>query len=135
MSEKASWEICPECGCGRREDHKAGCSIALKPVPKIYGAGGVSIGTAPSPQATELVDDRMSWQPISTAPKDRFILVYCAEDNSRWLAKWQGRDPHGRWYGIDEHGLTREGGSNDRQGFGYAVDAWMPLPDPPIIGK
>lgn len=34
-----SWEVCPECSCGRNEDHKQGCSIARKPVPVIHGRG------------------------------------------------------------------------------------------------
>ena len=72
-----------------------------------------------------------AWQPIETAPKDqeRFILVWCAEDNSRWLAKWQGD----RWYGIDELGLIREAQSygDDRYVTGWFVNAWMPLPAQP----
>ena len=29
------------------------------------------------------------WQPMETAPRDQFIILYCAEDGSRWWAKWQ----------------------------------------------
>ena len=74
----------------------------------------------------------MMWQPINTAPKDGdyFILLYCAEDKSRWLAKWQGD----RWYGVDDLGLTREGYSyGDPNVFtGWAINAWMALPPPPV---
>lgn len=72
---------------------------------------------------------RLLWRPIETAPTDGFILLWCSEDNSRWLAKWQG----GRWYGVDDMGLTREGYSAGDPNWvtGWAVDAWMPLPDPP----
>jgi hypothetical protein len=68
------------------------------------------------------------WSPIETAPKDRFILVWCPEDNSRWLAKWQGE----RWYGVDESGLTREGmGPEDVTG--WKVEAWMEIPPAPHL--
>lgn len=78
----------------------------------------------------ELVD-RVSWRPIETAPKDGelFILLYCAEDKSRWLAKWQGNE----WYGVDEYGLTRRGASagNPNVVTGWFVNAWMPIPEGP----
>lgn len=69
------------------------------------------------------------WQPINTAPRDQFILLFCSEDSSRWFAKWQGD----RWYGVDEMGLTREGHSaNDPEIVtGWALDLWMPLPVAP----
>lgn len=73
---------------------------------------------------------RMCWRPIDTAPKNGvFVLLYCAEDRSRWLASWQGL----RWHGVDELGLTREGHSFGDPDVvtGWAVNAWMPLPDPP----
>lgn len=70
-----------------------------------------------------------SWQDISTAPRDRFILLYCAEDHSRWLAKWQG----GKWFGVDDMGLTRtgrsEGDPNDVTG--WVITGWADLPPPP----
>jgi len=69
------------------------------------------------------------WRDIASAPKDRFIFVFCAEDNSRWIAKWQG----GLWYGVDEHGLTREGRSAGDPDIvtGWAVNLWQPFPAPP----
>lgn len=70
--------------------------------------------------------DVLGWQPIETAPRDCFIILYCPEDNSRWWAAWQG----GRWYGSDDLGLTREGmGPEDVTG--WKVTHWMPLPAPP----
>lgn len=71
------------------------------------------------------------WQPIETAPKNRFILLWCKEDNSTWFAKWQG----GVWHGVDELGLTREGHGADNENFvtGWAVNAWQPLPALPAI--
>lgn len=66
------------------------------------------------------------WESIDTAPKDRFILVYCPEDNSRWLAKWQG----GEWYGVDDEGLTRTAGGPDYV-TGWKVTLWQDLPTPP----
>lgn len=77
--------------------------------------------------------DRLLWRPIESAPKnqEQFILLYCAEDRSRWLAKWQGD----QWYGIDEFGLTRTGQSAGDPNYvtGWFVDAWMPLPEMPAL--
>lgn len=69
------------------------------------------------------------WRPIASAPRDYFILLYCAEDRSRWLAKWQGD----RWAGVDDCGLTREGHSQGDPNVvtGWAVNGWMPLPKMP----
>lgn len=67
------------------------------------------------------------WLPIETAPKDgTFILLYCPEDNSRWLASWQG----GNWYGVDGLGLTRVGMGPDDV-TGWRVTLWQPMPEPP----
>jgi hypothetical protein len=73
--------------------------------------------------------DRLLWRPMETAPRDSFILLYCSEDDSRWLAKWQGD----RWYGVDDCGLSRQGASVGDPDVvtGWFVDCWMPLPDPP----
>lgn len=72
------------------------------------------------------------WRTIETAPKDGeyFILLWCAEDNSRWLAKWQGD----RWHGVDDMGLAREGASAGDPNVvtGWFLNAWMPLPEPPL---
>lgn len=69
------------------------------------------------------------WQAIETAPTDRFILLYCSEDHSRWLAKWQDDV----WHGIDELGLTRVGHSTGDPRFvtGWFVDNWRDIPAPP----
>jgi hypothetical protein len=70
------------------------------------------------------------WQPIETAPKDRFILLYCHEDDSRWIAKWQG----GEWYGTDcEHGILRMGHSYGDTEYvtGWFVSQWTDIPPPP----
>lgn len=76
----------------------------------------------------EKLATRVLWHPMETAPKDRFVFLYCPEDNSRWFAKWQG----GRWHGVDDEGLTREGYHEDAV-TGWEVTAWMPLPDPPFV--
>ena len=61
------------------------------------------------------------WRPIeSNTPRDRFIWLWCPEDESRWLAKWQG----GLWHGVDDEGLTRD--SED-----FTPTHWMPLPPAP----
>lgn len=73
--------------------------------------------------------DRLLWRDIATAPKDQFILLWCAEDGTRWLAKWQGD----RWYGVDDNGLTRCGSTFGDPDWvtGWFLNAWMPLPDAP----
>lgn len=75
------------------------------------------------------IADRVMWRDITTAPKDRFILLWCAEDESTWWAKWQDR----RWHGVDEHGLTRSGSSAGDVAVvtGWKVEAWMPIPAAP----
>lgn len=73
---------------------------------------------------------QVGWHTIETAPHDKFIFLYCPEDNSRWLAKWQG----GRWYGVDDIGLTREGMGPDDV-TGWAVTHWQSLPSPPAAGE
>lgn len=69
------------------------------------------------------------WQEMGTAPKDHFILLYCEEDQSIWLAKWQG----GLWYGCDDLGLTRSGhtAGDPNVVTGWAVNGWRPLPSLP----
>jgi hypothetical protein len=69
---------------------------------------------------------QMEWQPIETAPRDRFVLVYCPEDDTRWLAKWQG----GEWHGVDECGFTRTAGGPDYV-TGWKVTHFAFLPAPP----
>ncbi len=74
-------------------------------------------------------DEREAWQPIESAPRDRFIWLWCPEDNSRWLAKWQD----GQWYGVDDEGLTRACGYHKDSGrvTGWEITHWRPLPAPP----
>lgn len=66
------------------------------------------------------------WQPIETAPKDRFILLWEPEFCAIWLAKWQGS----LWYGVDNEGITRQSAREDGETICY-VTHWMPLPLPP----
>lgn len=68
----------------------------------------------------------MNWQPIETAPRTKFVLVYCPEDDTIWFAKMQG----GEWHGVDEFGLTRTAG-DPTYSTGWKVTRWMPLPEPP----
>jgi len=65
--------------------------------------------------------ERVRWQPIETAPKDRtFIFLLCEEDSSTWLAAWQSVC----WYGVDNLGLTRTSET-------FKPTRWQPLPSPP----
>ena len=97
------WPCDPDCGTG------CACpkvmSLARAALSALEG-GGMVVGKG--------------WQPIETAPKDQFILLWVKEDGSRWLAKWQG----GNWYGVDELGLTRCSST-------YEPTHWHPLPRPP----
>src|SRR6185312_11892115 len=70
-----------------------------------------------------------AWRTMESAPKDQFIFLFCPEDGSRWLAKWQSH----RWHGVDDLGLTREGHSFGDPDVvtGWAVTHWQPLPTPP----
>ena len=73
-------------------------------------------------------EERPKWQPIETAPKDRFIFLWCPEDQSRWFAKGQADE----WYGVDDLGLTRRGHSVSSDAYtGWFVTQWMPLPPRP----
>jgi hypothetical protein len=72
----------------------------------------------------------LDWQPIENAPKDEFILLFCEEDETTWLAKWQG----GGWYGVDDQGLTREGHSDPNFVLGWLIRFWRPLPTHPHEG-
>lgn len=73
--------------------------------------------------------DRMMWRSIQTAPQDRFIILWCPEDGSRWWASWQS----GEWHGVDEFGLTRRGHSLGDTNYvsGWFVAGWLPIPDGP----
>ena len=71
------------------------------------------------------------WRPIESAPTkgESFILLWCPEDESTWLARWQGDE----WYGVDELGLTRRGHSLGADAVtGWFVSHWRPLPPPPL---
>lgn len=63
------------------------------------------------------------------APRDKFILIWCPEDCSRWIAKWQ----RGEWFGVDDCGLSRSGGyhaGSDRV-TGWEITHWQTLPERP----
>lgn len=79
------------------------------------------VGTGGSSDETTADDE--DWQPIETAPKDHFILLFCPRDHSRWLAMWQSDD---RWYGVDDCGLTR-----DSVAHRETITHWMYLPAHP----
>jgi hypothetical protein len=91
-------------------------------------AGGGSLRDA----IRAYLDAADDWRPMETAPRERFINLYCPDDKSIWWAKWQG----GEWYGIDDHGLTRRGHSagDPNSVMGWAVAKWRPLPSPPKEG-
>ena len=55
----------------------------------------------------------MEWQPIKTAPKDKFVVIY--EDGLIWMAGYSSDDD--KWY-------------CDHPDFDGAPTLWM-LPDPP----
>lgn len=59
-------------------------SRAEAPIPD----GCPSCGALPC----DWVDTPPDWQPIETAPKDREVLLYCAETDEQFVAFW-GTDP------------------------------------------
>ena len=67
----------------------------------------------------------MNWQDISTAPKNKSILIY-SEDGDVLEAIW-----YTAWY----NDRTNQGWmpANLNEEYGYYVKAthWMPLPEPP----
>jgi hypothetical protein len=66
----------------------------------------------------------VNWQPIETAPRDQFVLVY-ARRPSRHHVCWdvaQCESPHGTW---------RDQSSHEIELYDWRVTHWMPLPDPP----
>lgn len=77
--------------------------------------------------------DARKWDPIETALRDSFIFLYCPEDGSRWLAKWQGD----RWYGVDDCGLSRCGSSEGDPEVvtGWFLSHWQPLPASPAFAS
>lgn len=86
-----------------------------------------ALATPPAPVRGAAEPGEIAWQLIDTAPKDSFIIVYCPEDSSRWLAKWQG----GEWYGSDcEHGILRTGHSLGDPNYvtGWFVSHWRDVP-------
>ena len=81
----------------------------------------------------------MEWQPIETAPKDAFVLLY--EDGAMRCGMWEG----GKWAPaeipilIDKVGNQLVGREVEEYrgerlglaGFLYEPTHWMPLPEPP----
>lgn len=68
----------------------------------------------PKPEPT-----KSAWQPIETAPKDRFVLIYDPNVNSVHVAMWTQEVEDWVPEGWDMYSDT--------------VDAshWMPIPEPP----
>lgn len=63
----------------------------------------------------------MTWQPISTAPRVRFIpphWILATDCDSVEIIRWCPHDA-GEWV--------------DRQGYGYHPSFWQPLPDVPEL--
>jgi hypothetical protein len=70
------------------------------------------------------------WQPIETAPKDRYILICEANEPA-----WAGNMFVAKWFGDDETAcFWTSGGPNggiDLEPRIYSFTHWMPLPEPP----
>ena len=67
----------------------------------------------------------MSWKPISTAPKDVSILLFC---NSVSVTMYCGRYRYGQPYEPQPHEIVWRCDSSGR--FSHPTH-WMPLPEPP----
>lgn len=57
----------------------------------------------------------MEWQPIETAPKDEWVLVWLDADECHAIAEFS----EGRWF--DDQGIMHN----------HPPSFWMPLPPPP----
>lgn len=71
----------------------------------------------------------MSWQPISTAPWDRYVLL-CDRSEPRW----NGNMEVGKWFGENEPTACfwSSGGPNGGLEYGYnQFTHWMDLPEDP----
>lgn len=71
-----------------------------------------------------------AWQPIATAPRDRYILLFSPE-----TPRWDGNMDVGKWFGDDEEWacVWSCGGPNGgleltNKGWGDYTH-WMELPD------
>jgi hypothetical protein len=85
----------------------------------------------------------MTWQPISTAPKDGTIVdLYCVGE--RWTDCYWGFPHHccgeyeghcdSDWHGLEEgwvHSATNEVLTSIHEGDHLDPTHWMPLPPPP----
>jgi len=122
--------VCKDCHSPEFCRRQKACEAAECLAPKAPGNAGAVVAEHVGDVNNMFAAPVEAWQPIETAPKDKFILLYCKEDGSRWLAKWQGL----RWYGVDDYGLTREGHSEGDPEVvtGWAVNGWMPLPAAPL---
>lgn len=71
------------------------------------------------------------WQPIKTAPKDRYILLFDAE-----TPRWDGNMEVGKWFGGGDGCFWSCGGPNgglELDGFGETrFTHWMELPTDPV---
>lgn len=84
-----------------------------------------------------VLDRALSWQPIETAPRDRYVLLFSPE-----APAWDGNMEVGRWYGYDEGGGWWScGGPNgglELSGpgapghYGGRFTHWRELPEPPV---
>lgn len=69
------------------------------------------------------------WQDISTAPRDRFLVLdvsACEGESMRAVARWWPD----RWYGIFEDGLTY-----DSEVYDMPPRRWIDLPPLPAQPK
>lgn len=77
-----------------------------------------ALAAAPPPHATGA-----GWRTIDSAPRDMtFVIVASPLDERRALAAYQ----HGRWYGVDNCGLTFDSKSQQDE-----PTHWQPLPAAP----
>jgi hypothetical protein len=77
----------------------------------------------------------MAWQPIDTAPHDRYVLLFAPD-----APRWDGNMEVGRWFGYDQSGCFWScGGPNgglqlNDHGPGHHGNRfthWMDLPEDP----
>ncbi len=79
----------------------------------------------------------MNWQPIETAPNDRYIMVYTPDspgwNGNMFVVKWFGDGPVRSTtnYGEVDCFWTCGGPNGGIDLDGITFTNWMPLPEPP----
>lgn len=71
-----------------------------------------------------------TWQEISTAPKDRHLMLWCADEEGEHYSYRVGS-----WWDDDgERPYWQYDGESVAYSYAHQPTHWMPLPPPPTVG-